>query len=194
MKDFFILIFLCVVCFFSLNNVHFMTKTRVGQPLGYFNSVPSDSLPPILANYLRNNNVRYAIYEIPNYVKDFLIYNKLYKHIYKSKSKLKYTVFLFDTQSYVEKDNMQYKLFYTKVKELVNKYQGAFNLFVIDENFSNEQILRVDKLAYKDFKEYCGSFCLVNPNNDTIFVYKRLSSTEIEALDAVFQHYYLDLR
>jgi hypothetical protein len=35
---------------------------------------------------------------------------------------------------------------------------------------------------------------LVNPNNDTIFVYKRLSSTEIEALDAVFQHYYLDLR
>ena len=138
--------------------------------------------------------MRYAVYEIPNYVKDFLIYNKIYKHIYKSESKFKYTVFLFDPQSYIEKESMQYELFYAKVKKLVSRYQSSFNLFVINENINNDQILRVDKIAYKDFKEYCGFFCLVNPNNDTIFVYKRLSSTEIEALEAIFQHYYFELK
>ena len=84
MKDFFILIILSVVCFFSLNNVHFMSKTRFGESLGYFKSVSSVSVPPILANYLRNNNVRYAVYEIPNYVKDFLIYNKIIKRFNKN--------------------------------------------------------------------------------------------------------------
>lgn len=187
MKDFLILIVFCLILFFSLNNTHFMLKTRTGDSVGYFHTTTSNVLPQVLADYLRKLNIRYSIYILPNYVKDFLRHSKEFSFIYNSKSK--YSILIFSPENYIEVDEAQYISFYNKVQKLAKKYSSSFNLFIVNEILKEKSVLKVDKAAYKDLKEYCGYFCLIDPNNDTLFTLKKITTSEMEVLDVIFQQY-----
>ena len=80
------------------------------------------------------------------------------------------------------------KLFDEKIDSVLKRYKGNFNILVFDEE-SKSYPFQYDKDAYRDLRVYCKHFCLVDPSRKTIFIFKRISNTEIEALEAVFQQY-----
>ena len=187
MRHFFLLLITLVIAFFLLQDSHLFLKTRSGENFGYFKTETSAVLPPILARYLHNSNVRYSVYKIPNYVQDFLAYNKTFYKFYKNNDK--FLIIVFTPHENIKSYGDSLKNFYDKVETLSKEYSQYFNFVVIDEVVSPSFIVKKEKIAYRDLKEYCGSFCIINPTNDTMFVFTRISNAEIEALDAVFQHY-----
>lgn len=187
MKHLVILIIILVFAIFSLQDLHMFSKTRTGQRYEYFKTVTSQTIPPILANYLRNNGVRYSVYVIPNYVRDFLKHNKDFSVVYNSKPK--FSVLIFSPENKVKENASNFEMFYSKVREQINMYSHSFNLIVYGDNLPADYRLKYDKDAYKELLKYCGAFCLVDPSRDTIFVFNKISNTENEALEALFQQY-----
>lgn len=156
MKHFLVFIIALVIAFLSLQNSYMFSKTRAGESYGYFKTVTSQYLPPILANNLRETGVRYSVYQIPNFVKDFLVNNKDFNTVYNSKPK--FSVLIFSPEK--------------KVKENISNYR-----------------LKYDKDAYNELIKYCGAFCLIDPSKDTIFVFNKITNTEKESLEILFQQY-----
>ncbi len=163
------------------------SKTRAGESYGYFKTVTSQYLPPILANNLRETGVRYSVYQIPNFVKDFLVNNKDFNTVYNSKPK--FSVLIFSPEKKVKENISNFQSFYKKVKEQVNMYQDSFNLVIYGDNLPADYRLKYDKDAYNELIKYCGAFCLIDPSKDTIFVFNKITNTEKESLEILFQQY-----
>ncbi len=187
MKHFVLFLVIFIIAIFSLQDLYMFSKTRTGQHYEYFKTITSQSIPPILANYLKNNNVRYSVYIMPNYVKDFLNHNKDFSVVYKSKPK--FSVLIFSPDKKVKESSLNFMSFYSKVREQVNMYSDSFNLIVYGDNLKADYRLKYDKDAYKELLKYCGAFCLIDPSRDTIFVFNKISNSEKEALEALFQQY-----
>lgn len=183
----FIIFLILVVC--CLRDLHMFSTTKSGVPFEYFKTITSEVTPEILANYLNRTNINYSVYKIPNYVHEFMFFDKRFSYVYKSGDK--YTILIFKPQKYVKSNSSAYSVFYAKLRELVNtEYSDCFNIIVQSE--LQEQLLldASSDIGYKDLVEYCGSFCLIDPVNDTMFVFKKISNTEAEALEVLLQQYY----
>lgn len=187
MRHFLIFLIISIIGFFLLQDLHLFSKTRSGENFGYFKTETSAVLPPILARYLFNSNVHYSVYKIPNYVQDFLSYNKTFYKFYKNNNK--FLIVIFTPQENIKSQGDTLKIFYNKVENLSKEYSQYFNLVVIDEIVSPNFILKKEKIAYRDLKEYCGSFCIINSADNTMFTFNKISNSSVEALEAVFQHY-----
>ncbi len=187
MKHFLVFIIILIIAIISLQNSYMFSKTRKGEPYGYFKTVTSQYIPPILANNLRETGVRYSVYQIPNFVKDFLVNNKDFNAVYNSKSK--FSVLIFSPEKKVKENVSNFQAFYTKVKEQVNMYPDSFNLIVYGDNLPADYRLKYDKDAYNELLKYCGAFCLIDPARDMMFVFNKITNTEKESLEILFQQY-----
>ena len=188
MKHFMVFLIVILLGLFCLRNSHFFSFTIRGERYEYFQTEDSSTLPQILATYLFNSNIRYSVYNIPNYVEDFLIYNKDFSYVYNTSPKC--TVMIFKPKDNIDKNEPAFRAFYDRVKSLVNEYPNSFNLTILEDTDTHKFVLREDKIAYKDLKEYCGKFCIINPQEGTMFVFAKISNTEKEALDVLFQQYH----
>lgn len=176
------------IAIFCLQDLHFFSKTSTGERFEYFKTETSVVLPQILASYLYNSQVKYSIYKIPNYIKEFLTYNKDFSISYKNKKK--YTVIIIKPYDSISKDENVFIPFYNRVKSLVAEYSKSFNLIVKEENTTSKYLTKTDNVAYNDLKTYCLSFCLIDPTNDTMFVFNRISNSTLDALEVLFQQYH----
>ncbi|MBQ8668175.1 hypothetical protein IJ472_00225 [bacterium] len=190
----YLLIFFCIliVGLFTLQDLHVFSKTRYGEQYEYFQTETSQSLPRVLTGYLAESKVRYTLYKIPNYVKDLFKYNKDFSVIYNAKNK--YTVIVFTPRNYTKENKNAFGPFYQKVTKLISMYPDSFNIIERNEFAKPKYLLRYDRTAYKDLKEYCGSFCIINPKDDTMFVFKHVSNSELGALEVLFQQYHFMLK
>ena len=190
----YLLIFFCIliVGLFTLQDLHVFSKTRYGEQYEYFQTETSQSLPRVLTGYLAESKVRYTLYKIPNYVKDLFKYNKDFSVIYNAKNK--YTVIVFTPRNYTKENKNAFGPFYQKVTKLILMYPDSFNIIERNEFAKPKYLLRYDRTAYKDLKEYCGSFCIINPKDDTMFVFKHVSNSELGALEVLFQQYHFMLK
>ena len=184
MKSLIVFFILLVVFFISLQHMHVFMKTRNGIRFENFQTESSENLSPILTNYLNNAHVTYHLYKMPNYVVDFLKYNNEFSTIYKNKQKATMIIFSQDRKSESAATG-----FYYNAENLYKKYNTSYNLIVRNEVSSPDYIQYYDKVAYKDLREYCSGLCILNPSNDTMFTFKRITNSESEALEAVFQQY-----
>lgn len=187
MRHFILFIILVFIGLFCLQDAHFFSRTNNGERFESFKTETSVVLPPILANYLRESHVRYSIYKVPNYVGDFLTYNKDFSLVYSSAPK--YSVIIFKPKDYVKANATAFEPFYERVQKSLKNYSKSFNLIVIEETVKPKYLLHNDRVAYKDLKKYCGSFCVINPTEWTMFVFNRITKSEVEALDVLFQQY-----
>lgn len=188
MRHIFLLLVSIIICFFTFGEMHFLSKTNNGERFGYFKTESSVVLPQILSTYLFNSNVRYSVYKIPNYVEDFLTFNKDFSLVYSSSPK--YTVIIFKPKDNNKNSHQSLYGFYPKVQKLTKEYSKSFNLILKEEKDNPRYTLHNDRVAYKDLKEFCGVFCVVDPTEDTMFVFNRITNSEIEALDVLFQQYH----
>lgn len=190
----YLLIFFCIliVGLFTLQDLHVFSKTRYGEQYEYFQTETSQSLPRVLTGYLAESKVKYTLYKIPNYVKDLFKYNKDFSVIYNAKNK--YTVIVFTPRNYTKENKNAFGPFYQKVTKLISMYPDSFNIIERNEFAKPKYLLRYDRTAYKDLKEYCGSFCIINPKDDTMFVFKHVSNSELGALEVLFQQYHFMLK
>ena len=190
----YLLIFFCIliVGLFTLQDLHVFSKTRYGEQYEYFQTETSQSLPRVLTGYLAESKVKYTLYKIPNYVKDLFKYNKDFSVIYNAKNK--YTVIVFTPRNYMKENKNAFGPFYQKVTKLILMYPDSFNIIERNEFAKPKYLLRYDRTAYKDLKEYCGSFCIINPKDDTMFVFKHVSNSELGALEVLFQQYHYMLK
>ena len=187
MKHFIVFIIALVIALISMQNSYMFSKTRTGESYEYFKTVTSQYIPSILANFLKESGVRYSVYKIPNFIKDFLMKNNDFSIVYASKPK--FSVLIFSPERNVKENISNFQSFYSKVKEQVNMYPESFNLVVYGENLASNYRLKYDKDAYNELIKYCGAFCLIDPSRDTMFVFTKITNTEKEALEVLFQQY-----
>ena len=124
--------------------------------------------------------------------KDLFKYNKDFSVIYNAKNK--YTVIVFTPRNYMKENKNAFGPFYQKGTKLISMYPDSFNIIERNEFAKPKYLLRYDRTAYKDLKEYCGSFCIINPKDDTMFVFKHVSNSELGALEVLFQQYHFMLK
>lgn len=190
MKHLVVFLVFLLLCLLSMQNMHIFKKTQSGERYEYFNTETSQVLPSILVGYLNESGIRYTIYKIPNYVMDLFTYNKDFSIITKSKSK--YTVILFPRHKSKTQDVDNLISFNRKVKNMVDVYHKDFNIIVRDDEVVPRYIRKYERDAYGDLETYCGNFCLIDPSKHVMFVFKNITITETNALEAVFQHYSLE--
>lgn len=184
---YFLVTFLIFVSFVSYQ--HIFSKTKYGAQVEIFESLPSKLvIPTILIDYLRNASIRYECYKIPNYVKDFLTKNIDYGSVYNSTSN--YTIILFKPEHSTDKNYVVFDMFYNTLSKEIKSYGEVFSI-IYKHDLSNKDIYKdpYDKIAFEDLKSYCHSFCLINKSNDTMFTFKNLTNTEVEAIDVLLQQY-----
>ncbi len=188
MRSFIAFIIILVAFFVSLQSTDFFAKTRDGHRYEYFNTVDAKNIPPIMAGYLRRLNIKYFIYKTPNYVKDLFLYNSEFRSIETSKPKCTVIVFPPSKEDKINSGS-SFDYFYEKLTKLFQLYPNCFNKIIFTDSVERDYPMKYDNDALKSLKERCGSFCLVDPNRDTIFVFRRTTVTEGDALDVVFQEY-----
>lgn len=180
---FFIIAFICFGV--ALSNTHFLKKTRTGARMEYFQTTEQQNLTTILARYLRENGSRYSVYKIPNYVDDFLNYEPNFSQAYKSGKNM--ALVFVNSKSRGSISSIQ-KL-QDKVRGLVNDYNTTFNYIVRPEKEYIHYPLDYENLAYKDLREYCNVFCVIDPVNKTMFVFNKISDSDLSAIEVLFQEY-----
>lgn len=162
-------------------------STRQGEHLESFKSIDGSYLPSSLVSYLANNHIKFELWIIPNYIKEFLSTNKDYSVVYNSKPK--YTILIYSSQNETSTDN---DFLYNTIANAIVPYAKYYNLiFQYKTNDKTVYKSPYDNRAVKDLMEYCRNFCLIDPNKDTLFVFKKLSNTETDAITALIQHYTL---
>ena len=182
MKNFIVFVILLIAFLISLPKMHYFMKTRNGVRFENFQSESALNLSPILRNYLDNAHITYYLYKLPNYVIDFLKYDKEFSTIYKNTKKATIIIFSQDRKQETSATGL-----YSNAQNLQKKYAAVYNLIIRDEILPPKYIQEYDNIAYKDFREYCSGFCILNPSNNTMFTFKRITNTETEALEAIFQ-------
>lgn len=185
MKNFLAFVIFLVVFFISLQSTGFFAKTRDGKAYDSFKTVNSKNIPYILAGYLKSSGVGYYIYHTPNYVDDLFVYNKDFSIV--DKSKPRYTAIVFNNSD-SDANKSVIKAFDEKLDWALKQYDKNFNIMILSDE-DKSYPLKYEKDAYNDLKKYCNHFCLVDPSRKTIFVFKKISNSEVEALEAVFQQY-----
>ncbi|MGN0030420.1 MAG: hypothetical protein ACI37Q_00520 [Candidatus Gastranaerophilaceae bacterium] len=181
---FLVLTIVFVVCF-SQSQIN--QKTRTGQKMESMTTLTSQYLSPILSNYLREHYIKYALYKLPNYIIDLLKFNNNFSAAYSAQDK--YLIIIFMPADKLSQEYLSFKPFYDKIYTLVKEYDKKFQLITFEYDKTNEFAQTYDKTAYKDLKKYCDKFCLINPSANTMFVFNKITNTEVEALDVVFQQY-----
>lgn len=182
MKSFILLIVVLIIFCCVFPHFDFMKKTRTGVVKESFESLNSSSLPPILKTYFINNNIRFELYTIPNHVKDLFTFNSDFSSVYRNKSK--YSIILVEPQI----ENLNFKLLCNKIKDLSSSYPHKYNLIYKYEG-SVSYPNPYDTQAVKDLMEHCKYFCLIDPQNETLFTFRNLTATEVESVEAILQQY-----
>ncbi len=172
-----------VMFLFALAESHFMQKTVNGQRFENFTIIDSRFLPQVLSNYMRRNYVKYQYYKLPNYITDLFKYNKDFYPIYHSG--LKHTVIVFTSVN----DNFVLGTFFNKISEQIKNHPDKFNYINHDSDKKVKYPHQAYNYAYKDLKDYCKQFCIIDPERNTLFTFSRITNSEIEALDIVFQEF-----
>jgi len=185
-----LLIFLVITGVFiaCLRGGHGWQRTRSGERFEDFQTVALQNITPVLSNYMRDAHISYTIYKIPNYVREFIKYNKDFGEIYTSG---KYTIVTFTGFKRPPKNAQTLKNFYKRLNKEAYNHQGFFDYINRPEILDTHFVLKNDKMGYKDFRLYCNRFCIIDPNRDTMFVFKHITESEIKALGVVFQEYEL---
>lgn len=182
MKSFILLLVVLIITFCTFPHLDFMKKTRTGAAQENFEPLNASSLPPILETYLRDNNINFELYTIPNHVKDLFALNSDFSSINKNKSK--YSIILVQPRT----ENSNFKFLYDKLKDISSSYPNKFNIIHRYEgkiSYPNSY----DNQAAKDLMEHCNYFCLIDPQKETIFTFKKLTATEVESIEAILQQY-----
>lgn len=188
MKNLVVLLFAIIALIFSLQSFNLFKTTRTGDIQQSYTTLTSIDLPPIFASYLSSRNIRFELYKIPNYIKDFLSMNSEFSIVYRSKPK--YTVIIFAPINESDKDYISFQLFYEKLKKTIHNYPKNFNIIFRYENYDDVIYKNTyDNAAFKDLMQHCKHFCFIDPSKDTMFVFKKLTMSEINALEALFQQY-----
>ncbi len=187
MQNLIIFLVIFIIFLFSFSNSHMMQKTRDGKKLENFETVNSQLIPQILANYLRNHSISYSVYKIPNYVRDLFKYHKNFSIIYSEHKK--YSIILFVPSDKLSNDYAAFKPFYDKISEKVKEYPKTFNLISFNYDEKSDYKYSYDKLAYTDLQQYCDKFCFIDPTTNLMFTFNKISNSEVEALDVLFQQY-----
>lgn len=190
MKNFLVFLITLFFAIFYFSQQDLFSKTRSGEKNGKFILVtePSDALPHILREYLKNHNVRYEYYKIPNYVRDFLSKNIDYGITYKFPNR--YTAILFIPEKSTDKNYISFEPFYNELLEEKKIYGDEFQV-IYKHDLSDKIVYQdpYDAKAFEDLKMHCHSFCLINPSNDTILSFKYITNTEIDAIEVMLQQY-----
>lgn len=180
MKNF--ITFLILICVFLsyLSYKNILSKTRSGERQEPFKSLTSQNLPPILANYLADRNIRYSLYKIPN--------NVDYSSVYKVSPK--YTIILFAPVEKTDSAYAGFSVFYPKLLSEAKLYNNNFNI-LYNNRLSYDDLYNdpYDKVAFEQFRKHCNYFCLIDPSKDTLFTFKNITISETEALEVLFQQY-----
>ena len=185
----FILFIICLLIFLlSFSNSHMMQKTRDGHKLEKFETINTKYLPSILTDYLRSNSIPYSLYKIPNYVSDLLKYHKNFSTVY-LENQQKYVIILFVPSDKMSADYAAFKPFYDKISQKLKEFSKDYTIISIEYELKADYVYSYDKIAYADLKKYCEKFCLIDPKTNMMFVFKRISNSETEALDVLFQQY-----
>lgn len=188
MKNLVVLLFAIIALIFSLQSFNLFKTTRTGNMQQSYTTLTSKALPPIFASYLSSRNIRFELYKIPNYIKDFLSMNSEFSIVYRSKPK--YTIIVFAPINESDKDYIAFQLFYEKLKKTIHNYPKNFNIIFRYENYDDVIYKNTyDNAAFKDLMLHCKRFCFIDPSNDTMFVFKKLTMSEANALEALFQQY-----
>lgn len=185
MKNFIILIISIILMLVCIIHFDLTASTRTGERLESFKSLDGSYLPSTLRTYLANNYVKFELWAIPNYVKEFLSTNKDYSSIYESKPK--YTILI-----YSSKIDSSPNIYYKTITEAIEPYAKYYNL-IFQYKTSDKKVYSspYDNRAVKELMEYCKSFCLIDPNLDTLFAFKNLKNTETDAIIVLIQQYAL---
>ena len=176
-----IIIILCVII---IAQSHFLQKTRDGKFFGYFRTIPQKELPVVLTSYMNRQNIPCHLYKMPNYVVDFLKFDKDFAPAYRSG---KYVIIIFPNNK--SSDRQAQNNFYSKLNSLYNKNRQHYVFIERNEISIPHYVLSFDQAAYKDLREYCGLFCLINPAKETMFTFAHMTDSEIEALEVLIQQY-----
>lgn len=173
-----------VLCIIIIAHSHFLQKTRDGKFFGYFRSTSQKNLPIVLTSYMKRQNIHSHLYKMPNYVVDFLKFDKDFAPAYRSG---KFVIIIFP--NYKTPNKQILSGFYSKLNSLYNANKEHFVLLKRNEISTPHYILSFDQAGYKDLREYCNSFCLINPKDKTMFTFSRYTDSEIEALEVLIQQY-----
>jgi len=186
-KSFFLFIVSFVVLILCISDAHFFQKTRSGERYEYIKTETSLYIPQILRSYLRNNSIKYRLYKLPNYIVDLFKYNSDFSAAYTSN---KYMIIVFQSEKEIAKDK-NLPMFYSKLNELLKIYNTSFSSIIIntDLDSKNKYEIKAFNIAYKDLKEYCGKFCLIDSKRETMFVFPKVYYADLEALEVLFQQY-----
>ena len=173
-----------IVIFFQL---FLSDKTRDGKPFEKFERAKTGELTSVLRDYMWQNYIPYTYYKVPNYVMDFIEYDKVFSSAYRSG---KYIIITFPNEK--SRANQQsLKNFYESLDDIIHEYGKRYVYIKRNETVPPHFVLKSDKLGYRDLKSYCNNFCIINPNNKRMFAFTRTTDTEIEALELVLQQFIL---
>ena len=173
-----------IVIFFQLFS---SDKTRDGKPFEKFERAKTEELTSVLRDYMWQNYIPYTYYKVPNYVMDFIKYDKDFSSAYRSG---KYIIITFpNVKSKV--NNHALENLYLRLGEYISEYGKQYIYIKRNETVPPHYVLKSDKLGYRDLKSYCNNFCIINHNNKRMFALTRITDTEIDALELVLQQFIL---
>ena len=188
MKHFVVFLVVFIIACCMLPNFEFSQKTRRGEVQENFQPLTSRELPYVLSTYLSTNFVKFEVASIPNHVKDLFRYNKDFSIVYRTKPK--YTFILVEPMDSVSNNQHAFKAMQDKLRSELKYYQNDYNIIYRQSNTPIDYSDPYDKKAVKSLLEQCRNFCMIDPNKDIIFVMKRLSNTEADAIPVLLQEYH----
>ena len=188
MKHFVVLLVVFVIACFAFPRFDFMKKTRHGEHQEDFKPLISKVLPYTLSNYILRNNVKFELAEYPNHVKDLFKYNTDFSIVYRSKPK--YTLILIEPSDRLSLEGQSFIMFEDRLTKQLKYYPQDFNIIYRRQDTYIDYSNPYDKTSAEILLKYCRNFCLIDPSRNSIFVFKRLSNTEIEAVPVLLQEYH----
>lgn len=182
---FIVVLFFCgIITLLTLTKSMYLTYR--GNLKQNFTTYDSSILPYVLANYIRDNHNRFVIYKIPNQVRNLLIYNSDFNEIYKSN---KHTVLMFTGYNKNLRNSLSIERFYNHLSSIKPKYTKRINFVVRSEDKDIQYKLSDDTQAYKELKEHCAQFCVIDRELKSMFVLKNISDSELELAEVILQQY-----
>ncbi|MBQ8460553.1 hypothetical protein IJ541_10695 [bacterium] len=188
LKNLLSFILLTTIFIYCVVNGHGMQRTSEGELFEDFQVVALQHITSDLSNYLSKRHIKYTIYRIPNYVREFLKTNEDFSIVYQE-DPLKYSIITFTGYKKPPKNITALKEFYTKLDTLANQHENFFNYLVHREVMNTHYKAKHDNMAYKDLRLRCNRFCIINPAKNTMFVFSHITDAEKNALDTLFREF-----
>lgn len=185
MKEIGLLIITLVLAFFFISSAEFLQSTRFGKRQEAFHFRDTKELPFILRNYLAESNIKYTVYNIPNYIEDLFTYNETFKSVNKFRSS-KYSLILFAPL----KEDKIFDNFTSSLEDSMKNQVDKFNIVYVYQDHSKGTYLNTfDNKAFIDLYEKCKYFCLVDLDKNILFTFKNYTNSEMSALPVLIQQY-----